>query len=201
VKTLYKVFEYGLLKDGAHRLAKVPGVLVHDAEIGPVGLYGSAHLDKVGRREILGEVHDLSKDELYHRDWLYSAFDRIKARTTDGEVVYFYSPREFPLVAVTVARGLWLLPRQGGQVYRIETSDRAVFEGSLREILEQLYLDQWTVDGRGRFKAEVARRIRVLGGRKIRTETLVEFFRDLAAARAIRLRRIWPTKPGPVFPN
>lgn len=190
-----KVFEYGLLKDGNHRLAYIKAVLVNDSEVGPAVLtdYADGH-------ETLGEIHDLTAVELKNRDWLYSAFTRVPMKTTDGERVQVYALKR-PSAASGVARDLWVLPRQNGTVYHLTTSDGAAFEGSLRELLLQLYRDQWTVDGKGRFKEEVARRIRVLGGRRVRTETLLEFFRDLHAARAIRLRRIWPTKPGGIFPN
>jgi hypothetical protein len=191
-----KVFEYGVLKDGAHRLAYMPGSLVEDSELGP------CLVDEVDRDEgpnILGEIHELSAAEARERDWLYSAFKRERRQTTDGERVWIYALVDRAPQGKRLERGLWLYPRRNSQVWRVVTADGKRFEGSYREVLEGLYRDQWTVDGRRRFKREFARRIRVLGGRAIRTETLESFFSDLARSRSIICTRIWPKKPIPTI--
>jgi hypothetical protein len=181
-----KVFEYGVLKDGNHPIAYVEGVLVNDSEIGPCLA--------PGKSRVMGELQDLDRDELKQRDWLYSAFRRVPARTDKGRIIQVYVPKRANVIGEPVVSNQWLYPRTYGHVYQVLTPDaHDSFEGSFREILEWLYRTL-AVRPLGLGK-KVERRIKVLGSRRNVTTARVEaFFRALYHERILRIRRLWPAK-------
>jgi hypothetical protein len=184
-----RVFEYGILKDGQHRLDYVGGRLYAANGYTPNLRLDQSEAGKL----VMGEIHELSREELSARDGLYTGYRRVSAITMRRKHIQVYV-LDGQKRAALLPDGMWLTPRVSGSVYVCRTADGARFRGSKREILEQLYCDQVTVEGRRRFKEEVARRIEALAQRVVRTETVDLFFEDLQRARCVRLRRIWPRK-------
>lgn len=184
-----KVFEYGMLKTGQHRLSYVSGAL-------SVSATNSPNLLPKMRGQVLGEVQIVTDAELVERDWLYRGYKRVATSTVTGERVFLYvSDGEGDGTGRILGGNNWLFPRQQGDVFEAKMIDGATFSGSLREILEQMYRDQHAGEpGHQRFKDDIASRIRDMHARAVRTHAVELFFSDLRDAGMLRLRKLWPRK-------
>lgn len=190
-----RIFEYGIRKDGRHPLSYVRGTLLRSDENLPM-----LAPDRGGAyRAIMGELHDVTDDDVATLDGLNTGYERRPMTTSEGHAVQVYVPLQ-PQGEI-IDSGIWLFPRLSCDVFRATFPDGAEFDGSKREIVQQIAEDQWSPTPVRKLKSAIAERVRMLRAMEVRTDTIEEFFNDLMRADAMRVRKLWPRKGHEVRPT